>query len=155
MKSSLLKILFLCVVAVLWSCGQKQHDHDHEGHDHDHSASEPVATDGNGALTQEVDKIHNDAMAKMDKIYKLKQKLKKEVEETPSLAADKKTGIENALAKLDSADTNMMDWMHQYKPFADSVFGEEKAREYLEAEMEKVKKINQDIDDAITKAEQY
>jgi hypothetical protein len=43
----------------------------------------------------------------------------------------------------------MMDWMHHFKPQADSVVGEEKAREYLENEMEKVNKLKEDIQEAL------
>jgi prefoldin subunit 5 len=131
----------------MWSCGQK--DHQHDGHDH---AGDPVKESGNTALDREVMKIHDEAMAKMDEIYKLKQDLKKQIEEAPAMAAEKKAEIEMTIAKLDSANDGMMNWMHQYKPIADSVFGEEKAREYLEGEIEKIKKVRQDMFDAIDKA---
>jgi hypothetical protein len=38
----------------------------------------------------------------------------------------------------------MMIWMRQFNPIPDSL-GEEKAREYLEDEMTKVKKVREDI----------
>jgi hypothetical protein len=45
-----------------------------------------------------------------------------------------------------------MDWMHNFKPPVDSIVGEEKAREYLENEMEKVKKLKEDISEALESA---
>lgn len=147
MKPTDLRLLALISLIVLWSCGQK--DHQHEGHDH---ASDPVEESGNTALDREVMKIHDEAMAKMDEIQKLKFDLKKQLDEGPALAAEKKAEMEQTIAKLDSAYDGMMNWMHQYKPIPDSAFGEEKAREYLESEMEKVKKVRQDIVDAIDEA---
>jgi hypothetical protein len=149
MKATPLKFLALCLSVLLWSCGQK--DHQHDGHNHDH-ASDPVEESGNTALDREVMKIHDDAMLKMDEIQKLKLDLKKKIEEAPTMADDRKAEIEKTMVKLDSAYDGMMNWMHQYKPFADSVLGEEKAREYLESEMEKIKKVRQDMLDAIDKA---
>jgi hypothetical protein len=39
----------------------------------------------------------------------------------------------------------MMVWMNEFNPMPDSVAGEEKAREYLENEMEKIKKVKENI----------
>jgi len=145
MKSSRLRFVVIAGLITLWSCGQK-HDH------HDH-ASEPLDEEsGNAALERQVDKIHNEAMGKMEDIYKLKEGLKKKMEEVPALAEEKKKEIESAIAKLDSADNMMMDWMHNFKPFPDSLYGAEKAREYLEVEMEKVKKLKSEMEEAIEKA---
>jgi hypothetical protein len=45
----------------------------------------------------------------------------------------------------------MMVWMRKFNPLPDSL-GEEKAREYLENEMEKIKKVREDVLAAIEKA---
>jgi hypothetical protein len=44
----------------------------------------------------------------------------------------------------------MMDWMHGFNPPPDSL-GEERAREYLETEMEKIKKVREEVNEAIEK----
>lgn len=133
---------------MLWGCGQKSHDH--EGHDH---AGDPVVEEGgNQALDQEIMKIHNEVMPKMDEIYQLKEQLKNKLATTQGLAEEKKKELENTIAKLDSANEAMMGWMHTYSPIPDSVGGEEKAREYLENEMEKIKKVKEDMLEAIEKA---
>jgi hypothetical protein len=48
------------------------------------------------------------------------------------------------IAKLDSADKGMMDWMHHFVMEQDTLTDEE-YREYLEAELIKVKKVREDI----------
>lgn len=147
MKSTLATIT--CVAALLLGgCGQKSHDH--EGQDHDH-AGEPVAADGNEALYQEVMKVHDEVMPKMDDIFRLKEDLKNKIASAPDLAEEKKKEIENKIAELDSASENMMVWMRKFNPLPDSL-GAEKAREYLENEMEKVKKVREDVLSSIEKA---
>jgi len=146
MKSSITKYLFITLALILWNCGQKSHEHEH-GHDHEH------AEEGgpNQALYDEVMKVHDEVMPKMNDIYKLKQDLKKKLDESKDLTEEKKKEIEATMTKLDSASEGMMVWMRQFNPIPDSV-GEEKAREYLENEMEKVKKVKQDILEAMDKA---
>jgi DNA repair exonuclease SbcCD ATPase subunit len=147
MKATFFSLLFTGFVMV-WGCGQKSHDH--EGHDH---ASDPVEEEGgNQALEQEIMKVHDEVMPKMDEIYRLKEELKSKLAAAPDLAEEKKKELENTVAELDSASDSMMDWMHKYSPIPDSVEGAEKAREYLENEMEKIRKVKEDMLEAIEKA---
>jgi len=141
-----LKYTLALLVLLAWGCGQKSHDHE-QGHDHEH------AEEGgpNQALYDEVMKVHDEVMPKMNDIYKLKQDLKKILDESKDLTEDKKKEIEATIANLDSASNGMMVWMRQFNPLPDSL-GEEKAREYLENEMEKVKKVKEDILEAMEKA---
>jgi len=125
------------------ACGQKSHEHD------DHT-SEVKETSANQALYDEVMKIHDDVMPKTDDIFKIKEELTKKLAETNIIDA-RKQQIEAGIAKLDSADQSMMDWMHGFNPPPDSL-GEERAREYLETEMEKIKKVREDVNEAIEKA---
>jgi hypothetical protein len=137
----------LCLVSFLliaWSCGQKSHDHEHMD-----GAGDALAGNANEALLNEVDKLHNELMLQMEDIYKQKEELKNKLSSTPGLTDDQKQKIEGSMAKLDSADNSMMDWMHNFHPPVDSIVGEEKAREYLENEMEKVKKLQEDINEAL------
>ncbi|MEO7989100.1 MAG: hypothetical protein ABI663_06130 [Chryseolinea sp.] len=137
----------LCLVSFLligWSCGQKSHDHEHMD-----GAGDALAGNANEALLNEVDKLHNELMLQMEDIYKHKEELKNKLSSTPSLTDDQKQKIQDSMANLDSADSSMMDWMHNFHPPVDSIVGEEKAREYLENEMEKVKKLQEDINEAL------
>jgi hypothetical protein len=51
------------------SCGQKSHDDD----THEHSAGDAIEESGNQALYDEVTKVHDEVMPKMDDIYKMKE----------------------------------------------------------------------------------
>jgi len=132
---------------IIWiSCGQKSNNHEV----HSHGASKPLVDSGNDALYNEVMKIHDEVMPKMNDIYSIKQTLSKKIIETPSITQEKKIEIEATIAELDSANDGMMIWMRQFDPIPDSL-GKEKAREYLETEMEKVKKVREDILAALEK----
>ncbi|HYG20835.1 MAG TPA: hypothetical protein VD816_17980 [Ohtaekwangia sp.] len=146
MKSILVHLAFSALV-LCYGCGQKSDQH--AGHDH---ASDPLAPAGNAALDSEIMKIHDEVMPRMDEIYRLKQGLKTKVADSTNIPTEQKQEIEATIAKLDSASEGMMVWMRQYKPVPDSVAGEEKAREYLENQMEKVRKVREDMLEAIEKA---
>lgn len=144
-----MKNLFaLALILTLATCGQKQQEHNH---DHDHAHETPYG-EANQALYDEVMKVHDEVMPKMNDIYKIKQDLKKKLNETKDLSEEKKKELEQTIARLDSASDGMMIWMRQFNPLPDSL-GEEKAREYLEDEMERVKKVKEDILEALEKAQ--
>lgn len=138
---------FFIIAIVLFGCGQKSGEHDHGD-----AVSESIEEGGNQALETEVNKIHDDAMAKMEKLYNRKGKLKDTLVNTPGLSDEKKKEIEAAIATLDSANKGMTDWMHEFQPFPDSLYGEERAREYLENEMEKIKKVRENMLEALQKS---
>lgn len=145
MKTFFWTLLCLSLVVAL---GCKEKSHEHPGHDA--TAQDVTETSGNQALYNEVMKIHDEVMPKIEDIHNAKRALKEKLETAP--AADK-PGIEATIARLDSADDGMMKWMHEFNPLPDSL-GEEKAREYLENEMEKVKKVREDILQALEQANQ-
>jgi chromosome segregation ATPase len=147
MKTIASRLGFLSFLLILASCGQKSHDHEHM-----HGAGEAISNSANEALLSEVDKLHSELMMQMEDIYKQKEELKNKLSSTPSLSDEVKQKIEVSMSKLDSADHSMMDWMHNFQPPVDSIVGEEKAREYLESEMEKVKKLKEDINEALESA---
>lgn len=126
-----------------FACGQKSHEHDEH-------ATEVKETSANQALYDEVMKIHDEVMPKTDDIFKTKEELSKKLSETNIVDA-RKQQLEAGISKLDSANQSMMDWMHGFNPPPDSL-GEERAREYLETEMEKIKKVRENVNEAIEKA---
>ena len=126
---------------------KSRHDHG----DHEHGAGDAIEEGPNQALYNEVMKVHDEVMPKMNEIYALQEELKNQIANTPEMVEEKKQEIEAAIAKLDSANEGMMVWMRNFNPLADSL-GEEQAREYLENEMEKVKKVREDIKEALEKA---
>lgn len=145
--NNLLRLLILGLV--LAACGQKSHDH---AHMHDADAADTLADGGNSALGDEVMKVHDEVMPKLDDIYKLKEQLKNKIAETPAMADAKKKEIEAVILKLDSASEGMMVWMRHFDPMGDSLSVEQK-REYLENEMEKVRKVREDIYEALSQGE--
>lgn len=145
MRAILSKSLLPVMLVMIWSCGQKSNDdhHDHDGHDPEEG--------GNQALYDEVMKVHDEVMPKMNDIYKLKGQLKERIDNTPGLAEGKKKEIESIIVRLDSASEGMMVWMRKFNPLPDSL-GEEQAKEYLEGEMEKIKKVREDVRKALEDA---
>ena len=130
---TILPILSLFLLSLVCSCGQKTQD--------------------NQALYDEVMKVHDEVMPKMDDIYKLKQELKKQIADSATLAIEKRKTIESAILKLDSASENMMVWMRSFNPLPDSL-GEEKARAYLEEQQEKIEKVKEEMLEAINAAKE-
>lgn len=144
---TILKLSSLTLLVLLYACGQKSHDHEH-GHDHDHHAHDSADASPNAKLYSEVMAVHDEVMPKMGDIYTLKEGLKKKLADNP--AADKKSEIESAITKLDAADESMRVWMREFD--SEAIKDEEKKREYLENEMEKVKKLREDMLAAIEQA---
>jgi hypothetical protein len=136
----------LMVLLLTIGCGKPANN------DHDHS-HDPLEAEGNEALYNEVMKVHDEVMPKMNDIYKLKEQLKNKIAENPTMTESQRKDIEETIANLDAASDGMMVWMRQFNPIPDSE-GEEKAREYLENEMEKIKKVREDMLESIAKAKE-
>jgi hypothetical protein len=134
----------LTILFALSGCGQKSNDHGHEHHKQDEKSP-------NQSLYDEVMKVHDEVMPKMDDIYKLKEKLKKQLADAPAMVEEKKKDVEKTILQLDSASEGMMVWMRNFNPIPDSL-GEEKARKYLEEQKVKVTKVKEDMLKAIEEA---
>lgn len=144
MKKNLLWLSTLALFIALVGCSKSGHENDHQ----EESKENP-----DQALYDEVMKLHDEGMAKMDEIYQLKEELKEQIASAPALVEEKKKDIEAKISKLDSAQKGMMVWMRSFNPDLDSLDGQA-YRKYLESEMEKVKKVKDDIFDAIARARQ-
>jgi hypothetical protein len=140
-----LKTLLFVSLSILASCAKigKQ-----EGHHQDGGSSEE---NPNQALYDQVMDIHDEIMPRKEDIYQLKKELQEKLTSSPELAEDKKQELELVIAQLDSADQFMMDWMHEFSPLPDSA-NQEKARAYLESEMERIKKVKDFMNESIAKA---
>jgi hypothetical protein len=140
-------LLFSILIVTALACGKSDK---HDNH-HDHG---PASGDNpNQALYDQVMDVHDELMPQMEDLYKLKKELQEKIAATPNMVAEKKGELDQAIASLDSADMLMMDWMHKFRPLPDSV-DQEKAREYLESEMEKVKKLKDLFNESIDKAKE-
>jgi hypothetical protein len=143
-------VIFSVVMSLAMVACQKSHDHEgHEGHDAE--AQDKTEISANEALYNEVMKIHDEVMPKMNDIHKLKMSIREKIEKNPKLPQADRIKLDAMYAKLDSANDGMMVWMREFRPMPDSV-GEEKAKLYLENEMERVKKVRQNMLNAIEAA---
>jgi hypothetical protein len=143
MKNPFIPITLALLSLTVVNCGKK------EQHDvHHHDAGMDSSHGGNETLHKEVMDVHNEVMPKMDDIFRLKESLKNKVASTPTMPDEKKKEIDGTIARLDSAGEGMMIWMRKFNPPPDSA-GQEEAKKYLENEMVKVKKVRQDILDAL------
>jgi hypothetical protein len=106
----------------------------------------------NQELYDEVMQVHDEVMPKMEDLYKAKVALKARILDDPDLPESEKKEINDRIAQLDSAGDGMMVWMRQFNPLPDSL-GEEKARQYLQGERQKVQKVKEDILQALKDAE--
>jgi regulator of replication initiation timing len=121
---TILPVLSLLTLSLSWGCEQKTQD--------------------NQALYDEVMKVHDEVMPKMDDIYKLKQELKKQMADSSNLTVEKKKTIEATILRLDSASESMMVWMRNFNPLPDSL-GEEKARAYLEDQQKRIQGVREEM----------
>lgn len=141
-----MKLSHLSFALVLFAFGcTKSGSHAGHGQDNDNASDNP-----NEVLYHQVMDIHDEVMPKMDDIYSLKRKLQEKIESTPDLVEEEKKKLQDRIAHLDSASQLMMEWMHQFNPLPDSI-DQEEAREYLESEMEKIKKVKESMLEAIEK----
>ncbi len=147
MKS--LQLIALLVMFSMFSCTQSA-DHSTMNHDSDQTQEEGP----NQALYNQMMDIHDEVMPKMDDIMKLKRELQETLANSTDIVPDRKQELENMIYTLDSANNSMMNWMHrihEFDPLADSV-DQEKAREYLESEMEEIRKVKELMSESIEKA---
>jgi len=141
-------VLSIGMLFILAACGKSgEHAHHHTG------TAKDTTDDPNAALYHQVQDVHEELMMKMEDLYNLKKEIQEKINKTPGLVTDQKTALENIAAALDSANEGMMTWMHHFKPPVDSV-DREKVREYLETEMEKIKRLKEQTDEAIEKAKE-
>ena|SRR2546430_7094369 len=117
----------------------------------EHAKENAPSGNPNQALYDQVMDIHDEVMPKTDEIYRLKKEIQDKVAKSPDMVADRKKELGQIIHELDSADHSMMDWMHKFNPLPDSA-DQEKAREYLENEMERIKKVRELINGSIQKA---
>lgn len=137
--------LFFIVFLGLIACG-KTAEKDHSEHGEMATGENP-----NQALYDQVMDVHDEVMPSMDEIERLKRDLRDKIANTPDMLEERKAQLEKVIAKLDSAGDSMMDWMHEFNPLPDSA-DQEKARAYLESEMERIKKVKDRVTESIDKA---
>jgi hypothetical protein len=116
--------------------------------------SGPSEAERQETLETEVMDLHDEAMADMSKIYRLRRNLTSLRDTLAAQSAD--TSITNLLTRditgLHQADEAMMDWMRNYK--APDTLAHEQAMLYLQQEHEKMARVKSLMDSTIAKAKE-
>lgn len=139
------KWLALILLFGLMACGKGG---DHHAHEDTSFEASP-----NQALYDQVMDVHDEVMPKVGEINRLQRELKEKIASSPDMVAERKAELEQVISNLDSASNAMMTWMHEFNPLPDSV-DQEKAREYLETEMERIRKVKTLMLESIEKAKE-
>jgi len=115
--------------------------------------SSPSEADQKAALEEKVLYIHDEAMAKMGQVFRLRKKLSALRDTLETQQTDTATArlLQRELAGLSAADAAMMDWMHQYN--APDTMQHAAAMAYLEQELKKIEKVNTTMDSTIAAAQ--
>jgi hypothetical protein len=99
-------------------------------------------------LYNAVTDIHDAVMPATEDLYNISKSLKAQLKEATEDSV--KISLAKRIRYLDSVNTMMMDWMRKFKPMPDTV-NEERAREYYESELEKIKTVKEAMLTALEK----
>ena len=109
------------------------------------------STDSFEEKKAEVFEIHDEVMPKMGELMSLKKKVLDKVNES-----ENPDELRDLALKLDQAQEGMMVWMRQWSanaaPHENGETTEEERMDFLNSEMEKVKKVREDINGSIAEA---
>lgn len=105
-------------------------------------------------LETEVMDLHDEAMADMGKIYRLRRNLTSLRDTLQAQPADTATIrlLTQRIQDLEKADEAMMEWMRQYK--APDTLAHEQAMLYLNTEHRKMERVKSLMDSTITNAQE-
>lgn len=95
-------------------------------------------------LKADVMRVHDESMAKMDRIQYLKKRVKEMVQAVSTVelvAEEAKESSIQVLKDLNDADDGMMEWMRAYKDPTEAGLSEEEAMKYLEGEKKKIDEV--------------
>ncbi|GMQ29208.1 hypothetical protein [Algoriphagus confluentis] len=135
MKYSIVFLLFGLII-LFQSCGNKQ-------------------VEANNKLREEVIAVHDEVMPKMGQLKSLEKTALQMVEElsaSPDPDQEKIDALKTLAVDLDQAYEGMFVWMRQYE-IEDGEKTPEEVKAYLEDQMVKVTKVNEDIKNVLQKAD--
>jgi hypothetical protein len=107
------------------------------------------------ALETQVLRVHDEAMAKMDHLFILRQNLKKLSDSLQTRQTDTVTRklVEQHIALLQKADEAMLTWMHRYRA-PEKGQAQDSTRQYLQRELQKIKQVKKTMDSTLAAAQQ-
>lgn len=141
-------LITIATLGCVLSAGCRKPAESDDRHDH---AGAPTSGQVEGELYDEVMRLHDEGMEKMDEIYALKRKLTQKIADAPGLVEEERQELESRIMQLDSASRAMMVWMREFRPESDTLDAEG-YRDYLESELQKVRKVRDDIFAAVERA---
>ncbi len=103
--------------------------------------------------------IHDEVMPEISTVMKLKKRALERVEELTETnpASEDLESFRTLVSELESARKGMMTWMNDWaknsKPHVKGESTEEEQKAFFAAEMERVKKVKKDINNALEKAQ--
>jgi hypothetical protein len=107
----------------------------------------------NQELYEQVMAVHDEVMPKMDDLYKLKRELQQIQADSTAIPANQQKALEEAIVKIDAASEGMMVWMREFDP--PKGMAEADLKKYLMEQMEKVKKVKEDILEALKSGNEF
>jgi hypothetical protein len=102
------------------------------------------------AIKDTIDRLHNEAMVINEKANKTKFTLDSLLEKKRAENKADTVEISKAIAQLNLADEQMMDWMHNFK--LDFKGTEAEALKYFDDQLDSVKKVQVQLETAIAEA---
>ena len=111
--------------------------------------------EANKKLREEVISVHDEVMPKMGQLKSLEKTALQMIEElsvSPEPNQEKIDSLKALAAELDQAYEGMFVWMRQYE-VEDGEKTPEEVKAYLEEQMVKVSKVNEDIKNVLKKAD--
>ncbi|HMQ01198.1 MAG TPA: hypothetical protein PKC24_15565 [Cyclobacteriaceae bacterium] len=144
------KILMVSSLLIAFSCGEKKQSNPEK-------TLEETQAETRDQLYQDVMDVHDEVMPRMGEINRLKRELEEKL--SGLLAGDQSQNaaliekISQKIKDLEAAGNGMMVWMRQFDVLPDSL-GHAKVMEGLEAEMVKIKKVKDDMLNAISNAKE-
>jgi predicted RNase H-like nuclease (RuvC/YqgF family) len=129
-------LLYLVAILAFSACGNKEND----------------AQQAQDALETEVMALHDEAMADMGKIYRLRRNLSSLRDTLQAQSGDTATInlLTRRIQELNDADEAMMDWMRRYQ--APDTLAHDQAMNYLQEEHEKMARVKALMDSTIANA---
>jgi hypothetical protein len=114
----------------------------------------PSETGQRQELEAHVLRVHDEAMAKMDQLFILRQDLKKLRDSLQTHQTDTATRhrVNQHLALLQKADDAMMQWMHRYKAPAKEQ-AHDSTMQYLQGQLQKIEQVKKTMDSTLAAAQ--